>query len=99
MLPRPPVLVPFGTFLALGQNLVAPGAAEVAVRAHHPVVQVCVAPGVAPDAGHQRVRRILGWRRRGKSFEVFRGGKLSLRIGDLSRFKSLSKLPRKLFPW
>ena len=52
VLPGPPVLVPFGTFLALGQHLVAPGTAEVAVRARHPVVQVCVAPGVAPDAGH-----------------------------------------------
>ena len=70
MLPRPPVLEPIRTFQALGHHPEAPRAAEVAVRARHPVVKVCVAPGVAPDAGHQRVRRILGWRRRGESFEL-----------------------------
>ena len=99
MLPRPPVLEPFRTFQALRHHPEAPRAAEVAVRARHPVVKVCIEPGVAPDAGHLRVRRILGWRRRGKSFEVFGGGKLSLRIRDLSGFEGLSKLPRKLFPW
>ena len=44
----------FGTFQALRHHLVAPGTEEEAVRTHigQPEVQVCVAAGVTPEAGH-----------------------------------------------